>query len=89
MICPYCQKEGKTSRLYPNGGTSTLALGESFYDEEGRWHTHDPNIHTSGWYCSNGHRWVEKTRRACPIPGCDVKGSVEVIRQPDMGPETS
>lgn len=40
-----------------------------YYDEEGEFHVHDPNIPTFRFRCSNGHDWeeldVDQTRCSC------------------------
>lgn len=86
VLCAYCQAEGKTSRVFPNGGYSTLANSQSYYDEQGRFHSHDPNQHTEGWGCSNGHQWQKKTQRGCDVEGCPLKGSTVVTRLDDLDP---
>lgn len=65
MICPACKSEGRTSKVYP-GLTETTCLGYTpFYDEEGRFHDHDPNRRRSRMRCSNGHSWPETYRAKC------------------------
>jgi hypothetical protein len=65
VICQECKKEGKKSRVYVGGGMTTLMGVSSFYDEEGRYHMHDPNTTTTDFSCSNGHRWTESRRNPC------------------------
>lgn len=65
MKCPECVKEGKTSRVYEQGGASTAMCTQDFYDEDGRRHHHDPNWHSTSYQCSNGHRWAEKVKHKC------------------------
>jgi hypothetical protein len=69
MKCLTCLEEGRKSTITPHGG-STICMGFSpYYDEEGKYHSHDPNT-SSFWYsCSNGHEWGESSYRACP--SCD------------------
>ena len=70
MICKQCKSDGKTSRVYdPGGGFSTLMCDERYYDEQGKWHRHDPNGMTKSYSCSNGHKWAETTYSNCP--SCD------------------
>ncbi len=68
MKCTACVKEGKRSRVYPEGTSVTLMSFSPYYDENGTYHSHDLNIHTTGYHCSNQHRWVEKATPECP--GC-------------------
>ncbi len=65
MKCPKCQKEGKESKVFPHGSSTTLMHSQPFYDEKGKYHDHDPNITTSQYSCSNGHRWTEKNNSIC------------------------
>lgn len=69
MKCAQCIAEGKTSRIMPHGGSSTLMGFSPYYDEEGAYHSHDPNAITGSYSCSNGHEWSESSYRACP--SCD------------------
>jgi len=65
MICPECGKARLQSRVYIGVSSTTLAYSPPFYDEEGRYHDHDPNIRTTQYECSNGHQWAETTRPSC------------------------
>lgn len=77
MICTKCRDEGKTSKVYSEGGTSTLLGGGGpYWDEEGVYHNHDPNTRTIGFHCSNGHTWVTKSKPSCPAG--DYGGEKEV-----------
>ena len=65
MICETCKAEGKTSRVFDRGGSTTCAYYQPFYDENGKWHNHDGNITTTGYECSNGHRWTVESTGSC------------------------
>ena len=65
MKCPECEKAGEKSCVYPQGSSRTMLMGCEYYDEEGRYHQHDPNVTTTGYRCSNGHEWVEKHIAKC------------------------
>lgn len=70
MKCPECIQLGQTSRVYPEGGTTTLMSCQPYYDEDGKLHLHDTNIKKYGYSCSKGHRWVERAPKAlCPTCG--------------------
>lgn len=72
MKCAECEKAGLKSIVnVPNGSFSTCMMEHRFYDEDGRYHFHDPNRRTSEWSCSNGHRWVDVRWSRCPAQGCD------------------
>lgn len=55
--CPQCTKENKKSRFYPSQtGTSTLAGYDGpYFDEDQRYHNHNPNAFNYIWHCSEGH----------------------------------
>lgn len=65
MICPNCKKEGKRSKVTSFGGSVTLMGWQPFWDEDGKAHYHDPNIHSSQYNCSNGHTWKESKGGSC------------------------
>lgn len=69
MKCARCSEEGKRSKVYVGASSSTLMMGEAFFDEEGRWHSHDPNTRATQYSCSEGHEWTEGRRDKCP--SCD------------------
>ena len=60
MKCPECVKEGERSCVYPGMSTTTCMGGQRYYDEDGRLHVHDPNVTTSEFSCSRGHKWTTK-----------------------------
>lgn len=65
MKCPTCVAEGKKSRV-EIGRTSRTCLGHSpFYDEDGKYHNHDPNRSTTQYHCSNGHAWQDVSYTEC------------------------
>jgi hypothetical protein len=65
MICPKCEKEGLKSKVYPGVRTSMLLHCQPYYDEDGKLHHHDRNTATTGYNCSNGHYWLEKSIGNC------------------------
>lgn len=69
MKCPFCEEEGKTSKVYVGIGSSTLMAHSPYYDENGQFHMHDPNTHTGNYTCSNGHAWSDSEIRGCS--SCD------------------
>jgi hypothetical protein len=44
---------------------TTLMYCAPFYDEAGRFHSHNPNTTTTQYSCSNGHRWSESVKPKC------------------------
>lgn len=65
VICKECQAEGRKSRIHPGTSTSSLVVGETYYDEAGKYHNHDPNSIKTWYSCSNGHSWREETFSKC------------------------
>jgi len=66
MICAECQAQGLKSKVTPGTGWETLLGWRPFYDEEGRFHSHNPNVTTRSYECSNGHEWTVKEKKPCP-----------------------
>ena len=73
MKCSDCVEEGKRSKIYIGGSSSTLLGWLSHYDEDGNRHDHDPNSYSTDYRCSNGHTWTKTTRHICR---CGFPGSV-------------
>lgn len=65
MRCPECEKEGEKSLVYADGSMMTAVYLPPFYDEEGRYHHHDPNSHSTTFTCSLGHKWSESKVNKC------------------------
>lgn len=79
MFCPKCQEENTKSTLQLSGGSMTLMCNQPFYDVNGHYHNHDPNIFTQNWSCSNGHGGDIKSSHSCYVPGCNFKGMGPII----------
>jgi hypothetical protein len=71
MKCPECQAEGERSTVHAGAGFSTCMGYDRFWDEDGAYHSHDPNITTTSYRCSRGHSWPEEQFGRCPAEGCD------------------
>lgn len=71
MKCPECVAEGERSRVGMEGTTRTLMPTQTFWDEDGVLHMHDPNVATTTYSCSRGHRWREARKPPCPEETCD------------------
>lgn len=61
MICEQCQEENRKSTIRFSSANDRPRLpADYFYDEEGRFHSHDPNDNDKTVFtCSNGHTWSE------------------------------
>ncbi len=84
MKCKTCAELGLTSTLSVVSNFATLMCDHQYFDEQGRYHLHDPNTTSTVYRCSNGHSTVETSRRHCPtckpkeaVPGGNVCHSVE------------
>lgn len=71
MKCPECVAEGKKSCVTPGMMSVTAMYCAPYYDEEGVYHHHDRNVHTTLYSCNNGHSWQESNTGVCPAPACD------------------
>ena len=69
MKCPECVEAGIKSRVYPRGGAVTAMIIDTYYDEEGKYHCHDPNHRSGNYDCNQGHSFVRITRNVCPTCG--------------------
>lgn len=75
MKCPECVASNQASRVYRKGCTKALMGWSPYYDEDGKYHSHDGNVTTAGFSCSNGHYFQRKYRDRCP--SCDFGGETE------------
>lgn len=67
MKCIVCKKLGEKSEFWPTGfGATTLIAYRPFYDEDGKFHSHDPNKTGSYYNCSNGHKYSKSFYDKCP-----------------------
>lgn len=69
VICQQCQTTGVTSTVTRLGSMSTLLGFNTHYDEQGVFHSHDPNVRTTSYRCSNGHEWKDARKTPCPSCG--------------------
>ena len=60
MKCPECQAEGIRSCVNVGRSMTTLMGWSPYYDEDGNYHSDNPNITTTEYSCSNGHKWTER-----------------------------
>jgi hypothetical protein len=68
--CPECVAQGQLSKVYI-GGTIVTDMGtDRYYDEDGVFHNHDPNIRSTSYECSNKHYWYDGVMPKCPVEGC-------------------
>lgn len=79
MICPVCAKDGKKSTVLVSGTQKTLMSWAKYYDEEGVYHSHDPNWIRTTLQCSNGHWMERRTLTPCPCSLCGYSANSEVL----------
>ncbi len=71
MKCPGCIKEGKKSKVFELGSYKTLMGSQTYYDEDGKFHSHDPNQMSTQYRCTNGHMFRQTRKADCPTCGSD------------------
>jgi len=69
MKCPICVEKKLKSCVYVGISTSTLMYCAPYYDEDGKYHSHDSNVNATEYNCSQGHKWSESHIGICP--SCD------------------
>ena len=69
MKCPVCSEKNMKSSIYVGMSTSTLMYCTPYYDEDGNYHSHDSNTHSTSYSCTKGHQWSESSTGTCP--SCD------------------
>jgi hypothetical protein len=72
FVCPACKLIGSKSQLIEIfSGYSSLGQSNSYYDEDGKYHYHNPNGSITVYRCSNGHESKYFKHNSCGI--CDYK----------------
>jgi len=69
MICPKCKELNQKSMVRPGWGSVTSMYCPPYYDEDGKYHHHDMNIHRYSYSCSQGHSLIVVPSSKCP--SCD------------------
>lgn len=77
MKCPVCIEKGLKSNVYPGCSFSTAMWCAPYYDEDGKYHNHDMNTHSTSYSCSQGHRWTQRNASKCP--SCDFESGDNAI----------
>jgi hypothetical protein len=65
VICPVCEEKGLRSCVYPGEIICSKMHPLEYYDPDGIFHSHDRNITGTEYRCSNGHKWITNTSKAC------------------------
>jgi hypothetical protein len=61
MICPTCKASGLRSEVRIGGQLETNKMCDVYFDEDGVQRQRGHNTVKTSYFCSKGHRWVEKT----------------------------
>ena len=69
MICEKCRDSGQRSTVRIVGTKQSAMPSDCFFDEDGVEHSHNPNIATTTYRCSNGHSFEEKSSWQCAACG--------------------
>jgi hypothetical protein len=70
VTCDHCAGSGLKSQVRFTRQASMVAI-DTFYDEEGHLHVHNPNTFTTRFLCANGHHW-EEVERAAKCGHCEA-----------------
>ena len=66
MKCPECVKQDLKSKVnVPSYCIRTAMCVDQYYDEDGKYHSHDMNTTSSQYTCSNGHAWTKISKGSC------------------------
>lgn len=71
MRCRECAAADQESRVYVNRSERHAMAWQPYYDEDGSYHSHDPNTVATEYTCSNGHTFVITGKVPCPAQGCN------------------
>jgi hypothetical protein len=66
MTCPHCDENCGSSKVTAEIGEGTTMGWFPFYDEQGLYHSHDPNKYIIHYSCTNQHYWTEQKKLSCP-----------------------
>ncbi len=86
MKCPECKKRGLKSKLNVGPTYGTCMAHTEYYDEDGKYHMHDPNKYTKSFYCSNDHRGYTETKNKCR--SCEYGGDFRYYLDGEEKPDT-
>jgi hypothetical protein len=81
LLCPVCQEEGLKSSVKGSDTFTTCAGVQAYWDEDGDYHRHDPNVSTTSYSCSNGHHFTVRTKRGCASCGQGDQKEVEIHKE--------
>lgn len=65
MICQACSNSAQRSTVRILGTKQSKIPTDVYFDEDGQQHSHNPNVVTTHYRCSNGHRFEERSSWQC------------------------
>ncbi len=70
MRCERCENTGTKHKVYRNDINNSYTNSEeidssTFWDEDDKYHNHNPGSYTAGYTCSNGHKFLEAKYGHC------------------------
>ncbi len=71
MKCPECVEQGLKSIVNIGFKHTTAMAYHYFFDEDGIYHSHNNNIITYNYTCSNNHNFKNNYKEKCPHDECD------------------
>lgn len=69
MICEQCRTSGQRSTVRIVGTKQGRVPSDHFFDEQGVEHSHNPNVVSTIYKCSNGHSFEERSSWQCAACG--------------------
>jgi len=75
MKCPTCNGD-----LELKGATSTAMGVTPFFDNGGKYHSHDSNGVKALGVCWNNHEWSVSTFFSCPADKCDWNKKPSILK---------
>jgi hypothetical protein len=86
MKCPLCVEQGLRSTVRSLGATVTLLGHRPWWDEDGVYHSHDPNRHTMEFCCSKEHIWRSVSHLPCPAGDYGGEEPTIILSEPGHRP---
>jgi len=59
LFCPVCKAKGWTSVVREKGSSAVMGPVDKYYDEEGKYHYHDPSYIKQEYECDQRHKWEQ------------------------------
>lgn len=78
LRCPVCVEQNLRSSVHSQGTTATCLGFRPYHDEDGVYHSHDPNRRTTYYLCTNDHSFQKIHYPPCPSCG-EVKAPDKII----------